>query len=153
MIIYRAADSGELAEGQCFARDSDDAREYLDNPGYGGARLWALEAGETSVVEIDGWTDLAAALIEAAAELDEDELDELDPPHWMCDDAADLSWRLREYGAYPYELVEGLAWVAELLATRWAWAEYEDTYPAGCMTLMALRAPQGEMTEIDRRSS
>lgn len=48
--LYRAADDDMIVGTASFAETLETAREYLDNPGFGGDRLW------TTTVEIDDST-------------------------------------------------------------------------------------------------
>jgi hypothetical protein len=52
ITLYRAASDDTIVGCASFAKDIAVAREYLDNPGFGGAKLWKAE------VEIDPATAL-----------------------------------------------------------------------------------------------
>ncbi|GIV50958.1 MAG: hypothetical protein KatS3mg038_1479 [Candidatus Kapaibacterium sp.] len=47
MHLWRAAHNSRIFRGACFAQDRRDAEAYLDNPGFGGPRLFCVEVQPT----------------------------------------------------------------------------------------------------------
>src|SRR5690606_20628870 len=43
VVLYRAADNPEAESGAHFSEREEDARAYMDNPGFGGANLYRFE--------------------------------------------------------------------------------------------------------------
>lgn len=106
MRLYRAAADDYISDSACFAEARETAELYLDNPGFGGDRLWYAD------VEIDDYLDLtgddAADVLRDALDSDHDygaiEMDDLVPriAGKLCD--AGIQWvRVRE--SYPQETI------------------------------------------------
>jgi hypothetical protein len=62
--LYRAADDDYLSDCASFAADQSDAEAYLDNPCFGGGRLWQI----TVEVDDEAVLDLRADEYEQQAE-------------------------------------------------------------------------------------
>jgi len=66
--LYRASDSSDLPpDTASFARHREDAERYMDNPGYGGSRLFRLKVQPEpgTVLDLVGSDDPMGELLEA----------------------------------------------------------------------------------------
>src|SRR5512133_2988974 len=54
--LYRAADDEDISTGTSFAECEDTAREYLDNPGFGGRSIYSTEitVSDDQIVDLTG---------------------------------------------------------------------------------------------------
>lgn len=64
ITLYRAADTDTWGDCAAFAETREAAEAYLDNPGYGGARLWSCEVQPRNVLDLTGEDDATAAIAE-----------------------------------------------------------------------------------------
>lgn len=66
--LHRAANSDLILVGFSLAENLDDAEAYLDNPGFGGSKLWVTDVSidDGKVLDLaeedDCWTALSAVL-------------------------------------------------------------------------------------------
>jgi hypothetical protein len=115
VILYRA-DSEEChqEEGSCWAESKADAQAYLDNPGFGGNTLHAVEF----TVDFDRVLDLtgAAAVKQLANVMDRDQQD------------------LMDLGGQVWHCWENSSRIREWLANRYDWVKYTDDFPVNCTT-------------------
>ncbi|GIV50739.1 MAG: hypothetical protein KatS3mg038_1260 [Candidatus Kapaibacterium sp.] len=131
-------------------RIAASAEAYLDNPGFGGPRLYCVEVEPRDVLDCtgrDALRRLAAAYVRAA---DADDLDELRSLCWdraeylgrepderdMVDELVD-----RWAGEMVFQILENKTGVLDALARHYDWIVYEDDYPEGCVTWL-LHRPQ-----------
>lgn len=127
--LWRAADDEILLAPASFAARAGDARAYLDNPGYGGGRLWStsVEIASGEVLDLTGMSRGAAlqALVDRSG---------LGHPgaigaeEWVC-------------------MVPTVA--AALVADGVRWVRVVDSYPRRARSTS--RSPPGdepEMTEV-----
>jgi hypothetical protein len=123
--LWRATDAdGQLGALTWWAENDDDARAYLDNPGYGGDTLHTMTA------DVQYTLDLTA-----------------DMPHYARDDSAmiaDLAEALedetivdRYHGAYIHDVLEDEE-ITTALAQMYDWVRIYDTYPEGAATWLRL---------------
>ncbi|GIV50238.1 MAG: hypothetical protein KatS3mg038_2201 [Candidatus Kapaibacterium sp.] len=158
MKLWRAAHNSRVFRGACFAQDRRDAEAYLDNPGFGGPRLFCVEVQPTHVLDCtgrDGLRRLAAAYVRAA---DDDTLDDLRSLCWdraqACGrnpDEIDLIDELadRWAGEMVFHVLEDEHGVLDALCRHYDWIVYEDDYPEGCITwLYTGRSPVDQLTEV-----
>lgn len=122
MRLYRAAQDdylGCLGETRAFARRLDDARAYLDNPGFGGATLYRLKVDVHPCAVLDTRDDGGMRQLCAIVGLSESEL------------------AGRAAGAPAVEALhrpENVALVLALAAAGVRWLVHEDSYPVECET-------------------
>lgn len=114
MMLYRAAnDSYTNSDTTAFATDRTSAEAYLDNPGFGGAKVYAIDA------EIDESTVLDTTTGDALPEW----LVEVLPNSWDCLGAA-----IGMLGRVSSALAEnGIKWVRLV-----------DSFPAGSITMLLI---------------
>lgn len=116
--LYRAADDDYLDTGYSFAETLETAREYLDNPGFGGATLYTVEAtGE--VLDLRGMTVAAVA----------DRFGMADPGAIGVDE-----WIPRTQSALTQAQDEGYSWILvdesfPVSTTTWIWCGTFDNEP------------------------
>lgn len=60
MKLWRAADDGNLSAGMSLSQKRADAEAYLDNPGFGGRRLWSIDIHPKYVLDLSGEDEQAA---------------------------------------------------------------------------------------------
>lgn len=121
VTLYRAADDGATWQGAHFSEDEDDARAYLDDPGFGGERLFEYEVSidESTVVEATG-RHAREVLAEAARYDDPDE----QARAWNDDSLS-----------FVFQVLENRAAVERRLRDAgFLWVVYEDDYPEGAIT-------------------
>jgi hypothetical protein len=127
--LYRAADDDILVGVSCFARRLADARAYLDNPGFGGARLWRTEVApaDGEVLDLTGMTR-DAALVEAARAAGLDHPGSTTADQWIA-----RSPRVAD----------------ALVAAGYRWVRVLDTYPEDCETWIWLGGDEDpELSEV-----
>lgn len=121
MRLWRAAGS-YCGRWSCWAAARTDAEAYLDNPGYGGGRLWTCEVEPEYVLDLTGryppWRVLAAAVMP-----DDDEDDRID---------ASDDWRMTQGSIYG--VLENISAVRREVEAHYDWVVYDDDYPDGCQT-------------------
>jgi hypothetical protein len=136
MILYRATNRPEsYAAGSCFSPDEETAEAYLDNPGFGGAEVIAVEVDpekEAVLSLVDGrrggypygrqaryaWNVLAEAI-------GEDEVE------FLKENAQSLI----------HNAIDSAKIVGRLREANFEWVVYEDTFPAGAVTWVYLGEP------------
>ena len=129
--LYRAADSDDVRVGYSFAGRLDDAREYLDNPGFGGGTLYRASVDLADMIDLtdDCWDTLSEAIGET-----------VEPMH-------------HQYH-FPSTVTASDKICAKLAAAGYRWARIIDDYPEGCITYVPLTddaadAAESAMTEIE----
>lgn len=126
--LYRAANDQCVSQGCCFAESEQTARVYLDNPGFGGAKIWRCEVAPGRVLDLTGKSlddavDMLGVGHPGAIGLDE----------WLARTprAADAA-----------------------VALGYAWAIVDESYPEGTRTWICLldsadtAAIEDEMVEV-----
>lgn len=136
MKLYRAAQDdylGTTGDVRCFAADIDDARTYLDNPGFGGATLYRL------LVDIDPETVIDTR--------DEDGLAR------FCEiigvSADDLVWMSPGRPVEAIHRMENVRMVEALAAAGVRWLVHEDSYPEECETWTMIVGDWADDLEMD----
>lgn len=116
--LWRAADDDYVSQGYSFAESRDIAELYLDNPGFGGDKLWksVVQFRRSQAIDL---TD--ASVSEVAARLDENDPGAIGLEEWLPM-FPDVLQKLRE---------EGFLWalVAESYpeaSTTWLWLGTSD---------------------------
>lgn len=123
MILYRAADDDYIGDTASFARCREDAEAYLDNPGYGGSRLFRARVK----IDMDRVLDLTT---------------ERDPLERVCEVIGTPS-----PGAIGAE--EYVPRVSDRLASAgYEWVVVTDSYPADCETWIWIGGEEPELVEI-----
>lgn len=126
--LYRAADSDTITGPAAFAADVEDARSYLDNPGFGGATLYRteIECDDDHVLDVRGADDAQLdALIGVSG---------CSSPGAMTADA--------------YVMQDHVA--AALVEHGYRWVRILDTYPIGAETWVYLYDGEDpEMVEVE----
>jgi len=125
-----------------WAEDEDDAREYMDNPGFGGPCLYRGSFSEKRVLDLVGMYESQTyawskhdALVELADALFENEDDFID----FMDD---------HQGDYIHEVIDNLdSELIEILSDSYDWVRIVDSYPEGAITRCRLT----ELSEAERR--
>lgn len=122
VTLYRATDDDYPTQPTAFAAEIESAREYLDNPGFGGSTLYrtTVEVDADEVLDVRSERDDAqlAALVRASGRAH---------PGAMT---ADM------YAMQP-STVEGL------VAAGYRWVRIIDTYPVGSETWIWLISSAG----------
>ena len=122
--LYRAAADDILTDCGSFAETEAAARVYLDNPGYGGARLWRaeVEIDESALLDLTGADDAVAVLAERIG---------AEHPGAIGADeyAPRVSYELRDAGV--------------------EWVRVRESYPADTITWIWVGGDDPEMVEID----
>ena len=130
MTIYRAHskdDLGTIHAWSCWADELETAEAYTDNPGFGGLLIRSTDV-VGDVLDVN--PESPSGLAELAEALGMD-----------ADDAQDAGDRWFSIGSrYPWEDSRELRQLLE--ASAYNWLRYEDDYPEGAITLMAIRAIQ-----------
>lgn len=125
MILFRAANDDILTDCGSFAESLEAARAYLDNPGFGGARLWRTEVSvdESTLLDLTEEDDAVGVVAERIGK-----------PHPGAIGADEYVPRVS------YELRRaGIEWVRVL-----------ESYPAGTVTWIWVGGEDPELTEVDR---
>lgn len=117
MKLYRAADDSFLNIGSTsFARYIDDARAYLDNPGFGGESLHALTVDIDNATVLDIRDRAGMERLGDILGLDEYEI-------------------TMQAGGDAHEIVDRVYSAVEaLVAAGIRWLVCEDSYPERCET-------------------
>jgi len=130
--LYRAAKDDAIVGTPSFARRIEDAREYMDNPSFGGGCLYSadVETPRGSVLDLTdaGSMDEQLSILAAKVEMDYPGATTADV--WVQMDPM-VSERLLEAG--------------------YLWLVVTDTYPVGCETwvwLGSMDADEPTLTEI-----
>lgn len=112
--LYRAADDDYLSDCASFAAYRSDAEAYLDNPGFGGSRIWVTE------VEIDD-----DAVLDIRSSRDDAQVQAL----------LDAIESDREPCGATVDAILGEPAVVEALTSRgYRWVRLTDSYPDDCET-------------------
>lgn len=115
--LYRAADDDDVREGFSFAEDEDAARAYMDNPGFGGSKLWRVNANVDGILDLSGDQDPWGTLSEI---IDDEVLPEKNQYHFPSVITADSDIR-------------------ELLRKKgYRWVKFDDDFPEGSVTYVPL---------------
>lgn len=137
MRLWRAMDKGGYTgQWSCWSERREDAEAYLNNPGYGGDTLHAVEVDLTDarVLDLTGSNELR--LLARALYDDEEERYE-----------ALQRWSGQGL-SYAYEVWEENSEAARLLEDRYDWAVYLDDYPDGAATWVYLGTEPIAATEV-----
>lgn len=122
--LYRAADDDILTDCGSFAETLDAARRYLDNPGFGGARLWMTEihADESAILDLTDESDPVGVIAERIGKAHPGAIgaDEYVPR---------VSYELREAGI--------------------EWVRVRESYPADTITWIWVGGADPEMEIVD----
>ena len=124
-----ATDTPRLGTNTWWAEKEDDARAYLDNPGYGGDTLFSMDANVKNTLDLTldmehlSWDDSDA--IEALAE----------KLYSNEDDRYDFIERHR--GDYIHDILEDRR-ISGKLTDEYDWIKIYDTFPEGATTLLQL---------------
>lgn len=117
MRLYRAADDADVRPGYSFAARREHAEAYLDNPGFGGRRLWRTSIKPKRVldlcVSVDEWHDLSDVL------------------------GRDIAPSRYQYH-FARVITADAAVIDSLAALGYDWACFRDDYPEGCTTWVPL---------------
>jgi hypothetical protein len=125
VTLYRAADSDTWSDCASFAESLEAAKCYLDNPGFGGARLW------TTTVEIDESTVLDLTDCDDAVQVVADRIGRNHPGAIGADEYAPrVSYELRDAGV--------------------VWVRVQESYPEDTITWIFVGSDDPELTEMDR---
>lgn len=118
--IYRAADDDSATMDTSFAERLEDAQAYLNNPGFGGAQVWRFEVEiedenllDFTVDERAAWRRIAQVLGKSIEQVEDGGQGIVHP---FFDNAT-------------MDELESLAEAGIM------WVRYEDSYPAGCITM------------------
>ena len=119
--LYRAAADDLLTDCGAFAETLETARVYLDNPGFGGARLWETQVDESSakVLDLRGHDTAYVAELVGARDPGSIGVDEYVPR---------VSYELRGLG--------------------WEWVLVDESHPAGTTTWIWVGGDDPEMVEV-----
>ena len=135
---YRAANDDYAGPGACYAEAAPDARAYLDNPGFGGRKLYRVTlADDARVLDLGGddhadWDWAALATI-------------------LGEDADALRERIRA-GYTPHIYA---AWEEDyearnaIEAAGYTHIRYADDYPEGAITITRIAAGSDRAEHID----
>jgi hypothetical protein len=112
--LYRAADDDYLSDCASFAANRDDAEAYLNNPGFGGSKLWqtTFEVDDEAVIDIR--SDRDDVQVQAL-------LDAIESDREPC-------------GASVDSLLAEPSIVEALVARGYRWVRLTDSYPEGSET-------------------
>jgi hypothetical protein len=125
MRLYRAGNSDILTGVTSFAADIADAREYLDNPGYGGNTLYTVDIDIDAEHVLDIRDSSDGAQVDALIEIT----------------GIDM-------GAVTADYMLSAGHVIDALIDRgYYWVRLMDTYPEGCETWTWLYA--GEEPDLE----
>jgi len=113
MKIYRASKDDYIGQGFSFAEKKEDAKAYLDNPGFGGACLFSAKIpANHKILDLtdEAWTTLSATI------------------------GRDITPDMGGYMiSQAIQLVPGL--LDDIADSGYDWVRYIDDYPIGCVTL------------------
>jgi len=111
--LYRASDDNFVRAGTSFAKDLDSAKEYMNNPGFGGQNLYSAEVDMNNVLDLtnrrDNWDELSSALGR-----------EVDPQNY--------AYHFARAVTYDDDIVD------ELAQRGYDWIAIEDDFPVGSIT-------------------
>lgn len=62
VVLFRAANSATWSDCASFAETEETTRLYLDNPGFGGNRLWRTEVEPANVLDLSSDQDAIQTL-------------------------------------------------------------------------------------------
>lgn len=146
VTLWRATDRVDsYASGSAFAADEEDAEAYLDNPGFGGATLLAVEVefDPSRVLTLVGgsrdgipygqearnaWRTLAEALGRANKN---DEYENKEAVRTLIEHAE----------GYIHHVIDSRKNRDALNKNGYDWIVYQDSYPDGAVTWVYLGAP------------
>lgn len=121
--LWRAADDDYIGDSASFAETREAAEAYLDNPGFGGARLWTAEVDAVDVLDLTDSSDPMAGLLAA-----------IDSDH--------------DYGAIGVD--ELAPRIAGLLADAgYQWVRVLESYPADTVTWIYVGGVSGDEPELE----
>ena len=130
ITLFRAGNDDVMTGPTSFAADIDDARAYLDNPGFGGGTLYETTVCicRRALLDVTDSSDQEAAIREAAGLSDDD------------------------YGAVTADfLLSQQPVVDALVDAGYEWVRLLDTYPEGAVVYTWLYAgDEPELTEIEQ---
>lgn len=146
MRVYRASNHTATPAFTCFAMNQADAVAYMDNTGFGGARLYRCElpfslsdSRVLNVSDLDGLTTQIRAVLLAGGMSDEQVQDEIDANASEC--VGDL------HACCSQTRLVRAAFAK--LAEQYDAVVFSDSFPAGCTTVMLLvDGISVEMTDI-----
>jgi hypothetical protein len=120
ITLYRATDDdGKIRAWTCWTPRLETAKEYTGNPGFGGKKVYRVNAPEGKVLDLtrgDKYSGLAKALGR----------EEEEGREWN-----DNGWN------YPWEESKTLR--VDLQKSDYDWIKYVDDYPSGATTMVAIR--------------
>jgi hypothetical protein len=121
--LYRAADDDSWSDCAAFAETLATARAYLDNPGFGGARLWStdVEIDMSRVLDVVGAADATGTISDA--------IGQSHPGAIGADEYAPrVSYEIREAG--------------------YDWVRVAESFPANTVTWIFVGSDDPELTEV-----
>lgn len=144
--LYRAADNDVVKRGACFSLQKDDAKQYQNNPGYGGSNLYSLQIDDDDILYVDDIDDLLDNY-----DYDEDKLDDyrnyltpqLDPGQDLTETQEEsieenakkmyLDEELKNEGHLLFKIMEHDNY-KKISENGYKWVVYEDDFPKGSTT-------------------
>ncbi len=130
MTLFRASSATEprFSKMTHYSENTDDAKAYLDNPGYGGEQLYAVDVEPKDVLDLTGESNPMRYLADKLAEdhgLDYDEAHEL----------------YERIGMQPfvYEAWENDSKIKRMIKEKYKWIRHDaETFPEGATTWVSL---------------
>ena len=141
--LYRATSSPAVWHGGHLTERREDAVAYTDNPGFGGARVYAYDVDPSHALDARrGLRPLAAAWLAAVSAMDEDDRDRATRGYEPEDDEATgltardvvAAWRRDGY-EHVFQVLERVRGVEDaLIGHGHKWIKFEDDFPEGSVT-------------------